>query len=105
MLFHITATHTEDNCPGYNVEQIPGVLKGIESRNKIAKRNKVNILGFWSGAPEHSFYMVLDANSPRDIDMFLMEATPFKQAHRLSPVMTADELVEMGKAVMSQAQT
>ena len=31
MLFHITATHTEDNCPGYNRELMPPMLDAIEA--------------------------------------------------------------------------
>ncbi len=30
MLFHVTATHTEDNCPGYHPEQMPAVLEAAE---------------------------------------------------------------------------
>ena len=29
MLFHITSTHTEDNCPGYHTEKIPAVLEAL----------------------------------------------------------------------------
>jgi hypothetical protein len=54
MLFHVTATHSEDNCPGYNAELIPAVLKGLEKREAIAKRRKVKLVGFWSAAPEHT---------------------------------------------------
>jgi hypothetical protein len=64
MLIHVTAEHTEDNCPGYNLELIPDVLKGLEAREEIAKRHNVKILGFWSGAPDHVFYWLIDADSP-----------------------------------------
>lgn len=103
MLFHITATHSEDNCPGYNLELIPGVLKGLEAREEVARRNNIKIVGLWSGAPDHVFYLVLEGNRTHDIDQFLTEATPFKQAYRLTPVMTADELAELGKAMMASA--
>jgi len=51
MLIHVTATHSEDNCPGYNMELIPSVLKGLEAREDIAKRRNVKLLGLWSAAP------------------------------------------------------
>ena len=103
MLFHVTATHTEDNCPGYNVELIPEVLKGLEAREKIAKRRNVKLLGFWSAAPEHTFYAVLESDSLSDIDMFFEEATPFKQGFRVTPVIPAADLVKLAKEIMAQA--
>ncbi len=36
--------------------------------------------------------------------MFVMESTPFKQAFSLTPVLTADELVRLGKELMAQAR-
>jgi len=104
MLIHVTAEHTEDNCPGYNLELIPDVLKGLEAREEIAKRNNVKLLGVWSGAPDHVFYWLVDANSAHDVDMLMTEATPFKQSFDLTPVMTGDELVNLGKEMLAQAQ-
>ena len=103
MLIHVTAEHNEDNCPGYNLELIPDVLKGLEAREAIAKKHNVKLLGFWSGAPAHVFYWVVDANSPHDVDMLISEATPFKQSFDLTPVMTGDELVTLGKEMLAQA--
>lgn len=104
MLVHVTATHSEDNCPGFNTEMIPEVVKGLESREEIAKRHNVKLLGFWSGAPDHVFFSLVEANSSHDIDRFLMEATPFKQAFRLTPVIAADDLIQLGKELAAQAR-
>lgn len=103
MLIHVTATHSEDNCPGYNVELIPEAVKGLEAREQIAKRHNVKLLGLWSGAPDHVFYAVVEADSSHNIDLFFSEAAPFKQAFRLTPVITADELVKLGKEIAAQA--
>ncbi len=104
MLIHVTATHSEDNCPGYNLELMPGVLKGFENREEIARRHNVKLLGLWSGAPDHVFYILVEANSSHDVDLFVTEATPFKQAYRLTPVITADELMKLAREMMAQAQ-
>lgn len=103
MLFHVTATHSEDNCPGYNAELIPGVLKGLEARDKIAKSHNVKLVGFWSAAPEHTFYAIVEGDNLSDIDRLFDEATPFKQGFRVTPVITAAELVKLGKEIMAQA--
>ena len=102
MPIHVTATHSEDNCPGYNMELIPTVLKGLEAREEIAKKHGVKLLGFWSAAPDHVFYLLVDADSAHDVDMFVTESTPFKQAYRLTPVMAADELVRLAKEYMAR---
>ena len=102
MLIHVTATHSEDNCPGYNTKLIRAVAGAIEKREAIAKKHKVKLLGFWSGAPDHVFFMMLEADSPHAIDLFLTEATPFKQAYKLTPVITADELVKLGRELAAR---
>jgi len=102
MLIHVTATHSEDNCPGYNMELIPTVLKGLEAREELARKYGVKLLGFWSGAPDHVFYILVDANSSHDVDLFVNEATPFKQAYKLTPVIMADELVKLAKEMMAR---
>lgn len=103
MLFHITATHTAEDCPGYNMEMIPDVLKGLESREEIAKKQKVKIMGMWSAAPEHVFYILLEAGNLHDIDLFCTQSAPFKQSYNVTPVITADELVQLAKDMMAQA--
>lgn len=104
MLFHVTATHSEDNCPGYNVEIIPEVLKGLESREQLAKQHNVKLLGLWSAAPDHVFFALVETDSLRDLDLFFEQAAPFKQAFRVTPVITADELVRLAKEIMAQAR-
>ena len=37
MLFHLTMTHTEDNCPGYNREMMPNLLEAGERLPTVAK--------------------------------------------------------------------
>jgi len=103
MLFHVTATHSDDNCPGYNLETIPEVLKGLEGREAIAREQSVKIVGMWSAAPEHTFYMLLDASNLHDIDQFCTQSAPFKQSYRVTPVITADELVDLAKEMMARA--
>lgn len=102
MLILVTATHTEDNCPSYNPELVARLLPALEKREEIAKRHHVQLLGFWSAAPDHVRYILLEADSSLDVDLFLSEVAPFRQAFRLTPLMTADELVELGKAAMAR---
>ena len=59
MLFHITATHTEDNCPGYNRELMPPMLDAIEGSGDLAKELGLNILFMVSAAPKHASYILM----------------------------------------------
>ena len=102
MLILATLTHSEDNCPGFNHEIMPSVIKGLESREEIAKKHGVKLRGLWSGAPDHVFFVLVEADSSLAIDLFLTEAAPFKQACKLTPVITAEELVKLGKEMMAR---
>ena len=37
MLFHVTATHTEDNCPIYHPEKMPEVLASFDRLEGLAE--------------------------------------------------------------------
>ena len=104
MLFHITSTHSEDNCPGYHTEKIPAVLEGLTKRDEIARAHNVKVHWFLSAAPDHTFYYLLEADKQINIDLFVTEVAPFPQAHKVTPVVTAAELVELARELMAQAQ-
>ncbi len=47
MLFHITMTHTVEDCPGYNREKMPEVMAAFEKREALAKELNIKC-HFWS---------------------------------------------------------
>ena len=104
MLFHITSTHTEDNCPGYHTEKIPALLEALTKRNEIAQRHNVKVHWFLSAAPDHTFYFLLEADKQINIDLFITETAPFPQAHKVTPVVTAEELIELARQLQAQAR-
>jgi len=67
MLFHITATHTEDNCPGYNRELMPPMLDAIEASGDLAKELGLNILFMVSAAPKHASYILMETEDSSKI--------------------------------------
>ena len=62
MLFHITATHTEDNCPGYNRELMPGMVEAIENSDAVASELGIKVHFMVNGAPEHVTYALVEAD-------------------------------------------
>ena len=37
MLFHVTMTHTADNCPAYHTERMPEVITSLEKLEEVGK--------------------------------------------------------------------
>jgi len=100
MLFHITATHTTGNCPGYHRERLPEVIAAIENLETLAKELDVKIHSLLSAAPEHVTYIVLEADSPASITR-LLGSIPFEQDFKVTAVMPEQELMAMAKAMMA----
>ena len=51
MLFHMTATHTEDNCPGYNPELMPAMVEAIEKSDAVAGDLGIKVHFLVNGSP------------------------------------------------------
>ncbi len=43
MLFHVTMTHTEENCAIYHREMMPGVLEAFENLEALGKELNVKL--------------------------------------------------------------
>ena len=55
MLFHVTMSHTVDNCPIYQKEMFPKVIEAAEGLEGLAKELNVKIHFLRASAPEHIF--------------------------------------------------
>ena len=63
MLFHITMTHTEDNCAIYHQEMMPGVLEAFENLEALGEELNVKLHYFtWCG-PDHVAFVLLEADT------------------------------------------
>ena len=100
MLFHVTATHTTENCPGYHREKMPQVVAAMENLEALAKELNVKIHSLLSGAPEHVSFMVLEADSPAAITR-LLSSVPIEQDFKVTAVVPEQELIAMAKAMMA----
>ncbi len=91
MLFHVTAIHTEDNCPAYDESIRPKVREALTRYEEIAKETGVKVHFWVFGLPEHVMYGLVEADSAVAIDHFFAEARPFKQSFRLTPVISVED--------------
>lgn len=86
MLFHVTATHTEDNCPAYASESARGdIAAAIEKLEALGKELNVKPHFRVSGAPDHVSFMLLEADDLSVVGRYLM-SVPLRQSFRITPV-------------------
>jgi muconolactone delta-isomerase len=101
MLFHVTMTHTADDCPGYNPDKMKDMVAASEKMEGLAKQWNVKVLFYVNGFPEHVAFALLEADSPLAVTQFV-HGIPFKQDFKVTPVMHVQEVMAMMKAAMAQ---
>ncbi len=103
MLFHVTMTHTPDNCPGLNKEQMPAALASLEKLEGLAQELNLKVHFLLWGAPEHVSYALIEADNSGKLARYVM-AIDMKQDFKVVPVQHMTEVVSMAKAMMGQSQ-
>lgn len=87
-LYHVTATHTADNCPLYNPDIRGAVTEGMQKLEAAAQEHNVRLHFSVSGAPDHVLFHLLEADSLEAVRTWLA-ALPIKQEFRVTPVESA----------------
>jgi hypothetical protein len=103
MLFHVTMTHTADNCPAVHTENMPKLLTALDRMDEVGRELHVKAHALLWGAPDHVAYAVLEADDLGALGRYLT-SIPITQEFRIVPVQTVSEVVEFGKAAMARAQ-
>ena len=103
MLFHVTMTHTPDNCPGLNKEQMPAALASLEKLGGLAQELNIKVHFLLWGAPEHSAFALIEADNPGKLARYVL-AMGLKQEVKVTPVQHMEEVIAMGKEMMRQSQ-
>ncbi len=98
MLFHVTMTHSANNCPGYR-DTMADVVNAISRMDATAKELKIKVLSYTWGAPDHVAFAVLEADDIAAIGRFLF-LMPFRQDFRVTPVQNIKDFATMAKAMM-----
>ena len=101
MLFHVTMTHTPDNCPA---ELPPAQQKKFfaeaEKMQQAAKKAKVNVHS-WVAGVGHTMYALVEADSFRAMNMFFSDSG-FKQDYQIEPVDHAQNIIAAFKRKLSK---
>jgi hypothetical protein len=101
MLFHVTLSHTEDNCPAYDRARMPEVLAAFENLSPLAEELKVKLQSFVWTPTDHVAYLLLEADNLNSLNRFIF-SIPIKQHTKVVPVEPLSETVAMAKALMAQ---
>jgi hypothetical protein len=97
MLFHVTMTHTADDCPAYHSELVPEFLASVGRLETLGKELNVAAHSVLWGAPDHVAFAVLEADSLNAIARYL-NSIAITQDFDITPVQNVAELVEFAKA-------
>ena len=102
MLFHVTMTHTADNCPAYHTEKAPAFVASVDKLEELGKELKVEAHSLLWGAPDHIAFAVLEADSLNSIARYL-NSIAITQSFTVTPVQNVSEVVEFAKTVAARA--
>jgi hypothetical protein len=89
MLFHVTHTHTWDACPYNQPEKVRATfgaaLAGVAATG-------ATLVGAWVDAPAHKVFLVIEAESARQIEEALAPIIPIGHA-KTRPVVDAADVI------------
>jgi muconolactone delta-isomerase len=103
MLFHVTMTHTADNCPAYHTERMPALIASLEKLEDAGKELKVKAHVLLWGAPDHVAFAVLEADSLGALGRYL-NSIALTQEFKITPVQNVSEMIEFGKTVLARSK-
>lgn len=101
MLFHVTMTHTADNCPGYDPAKMNDLVASADKLEAVEKDARVKVhFSLWA-APEHAGYALLEADNLSAVARWV-NAIPIRQEFKVTPVQHFKDVLETGKAMAAQ---
>ena len=100
MIFHVTMTHTADNCPAFHTERMPDFLASAEKLEDLARKLNIKVHSLLWGAPAHVAFAVLESDSLVAVGQFL-NSIAVTQDFEITPVQHVSDVVEFGKAAMA----
>ncbi len=102
MLFHVTMTHSADNCPAYHAEKAPAFIASVENLEALGKELNVEARSILWGAPDHVAFAVLEADSLNAVARYL-NSIAITQDFRITPVQNVSEVVEFAKTMAARS--
>ena len=101
MLFHVTMTHTEDNCPIYQREKMPGVIEAQENLGELGKELNIKLHYFTWCSPDHVAFVLLEADTLSAVSRYVF-SIPMPQEIKIVPVEHLHDALAAVKAATAQ---
>lgn len=99
-MFHVTMTHTEDNCPAYQREKLPRFVARMEKSDELARELGVTVHFLLWGSPEHVAYALLEAETISAVSRFVFGVSSMHQDFKVTPVQLMKDVIAMSKHMM-----
>ena len=103
MLFHVTMTHTVDNCAIYHREMLPGVLDAFENLEALGKKLNVKLHYNTMCGPAHVAFLLLEADDLSAISRYVF-SIPMPAEINIVPVEHLHDTIAMARAATAPAQ-
>lgn len=102
MLFHLTMTHTVDNCPGYlPPEKQAEIFAAADKIPEAARELNVKVHFLLQAAPEHVGYALLEADNLMAVSRFV-SGFPFRLDSKVAVVEHLQDFIAAAKVQMAQ---
>lgn len=95
MLFHITVTHSPEDCPLYNADAKAAASKALVNADALAQKAGVTLHFMVSPAPVHALFLLLEADTYEAVGAFLKAAFPFRSDFTVVPVISREDVVSL----------
>lgn len=102
MLFHVTMTHTVDDCVLYHRETLPDVLQAFENFEALGKELNVKLHYFTMCGPAHVAYVLLEADNLSAISRCVF-SIPMPAQIDIVPVEHLHDTIAMARAAAAPA--
>jgi len=101
MLFHITMTHTAENCPASDPEKMREVTEAAEKYESMAKELGMKIHFLVGDVLGHNMYALVETENP-DALQRSFGMIPFPQDFVVTPVGHLKDLIKKVKEMLSE---
>lgn len=98
MLFHLTMTHSEENCPAFNPGTMAKLTELQSKMDELTKDVGIKVHSMVSAAPGHVFYGLVETDSVTSIALFT-NAFPMRQSFEVTPVISIADLTKAGESM------
>lgn len=93
MLFHVTSTHSSDDCPLYDSELRDAVVEAHAQSGELARELGITVHYEVTAAPAHVSYTLLEAVDFAALQRYL-GSWPIRQEFTITPVLRLDQLAK-----------